>query len=448
MSRKAAKTWEEIFDSTPLLEEIRQRGWVRLHTQELRERYHAEPRLLKKVDEYESLPEVFREHGIVPLSLTNQEYVLLQIGEKGKPLFPDLPPPKGLPHWQDTQALERFLTLPWATGFTNESQALDAAYLSGILFDFVGEEELYLTIRGRMRFRHEIPLRFRTKEGIKEFFEDGGNPLAASGFQLEIDAGYESPHFVYLIEAKKRVQSTFNLRQVVFPYHLWQHLLRGEKAIRSLFLVYTNPYYFLYEIKITDPFVLNAIEVTRSAWYALGVPPLTLAEIQRLIATSRPVAIPDIPFPQADNLLRIYNLLESLVQRESLTAEEVATEEEFDIRQGHYYLSAAEWLGWLKRIGRGQRALTRLGHRIAKGNTVQRTRLTIKSLAQRPVFHEALKWWVKYQDLPPKAQIVHWINQASEQGTIRPLSGSTPGRRAQTVLAWLRLLYPLVKERL
>jgi len=447
MSSKAAKHWEEIFRSTSLLEEIRQRGWIRLRTQDLRERYHAEPRLLKKVDEYESLPDVFRNYGIVPISLTNQEYVLLQIGEGGKPLFPTLPSPKGLPRWQDTRTLTKFLTLPWATGFTNESQALDAAYLSGILSDFVREEELYLTIRGRMRFRHEIPLRFYTEEGIKEFFEEGGKPLTASGFQLEIDAGYESPHFVYLIEAKKRIQKSFNLRQVVFPYHLWNHILRGEKTVRSLFLVYTNPYYFLYEIEITDPSVLNAIRITRSAWYALGTPPLSLEEVQKLITTLHPKEIPETPFPQADSLLRIYNLLEVLTQRENMTPEEVATEEEFDIRQGHYYLSAAEWLGWIKQAKQEQRILTKIGRQIAKGDTVQRALLTMKSLAQRPVFHESFEWWVKHRNLPPKPKITHWIKQASQQRKIKPLSGATPARRAQTVLAWLRLLYPMVKER-
>jgi hypothetical protein len=65
---------------------------------------------------------------------------------------------------------------------SSESQAIDFAYLISLIRNFTGENELYLTIRGRHgseKFSFNIP-------NVKQ-------PVNVSGVQIEIDAGFESP---------------------------------------------------------------------------------------------------------------------------------------------------------------------------------------------------------------------------------------------------------------
>ena len=436
------KAWEAIFEGEHIPQTLEKQGWVTITAEVIRKKYHKEPRLLAKTDAYEALPTVFRENDAAPLSLTNEEYAILRLGNKGKPLFPKLPPVLDSPnHINIENCARRIVTLPWEEHFTSESQAIDAALAARILQDFVGEENLVLTIRGRRRFQKSLPLRFSLKGKVAEF------PLKSQGFQIEVDGGYESPRHVYLLEAKNKAHKTFNLRQVMFPYLFWKDYLRGRnatKTVRPIYMVYTAHNYFLYEFTVRNEDVLNSLRVVRAGWYVLGAPPLTLANIREMVQIQDPTSVLDTPFPQADSFLRLYDILEEVRRKGALTANEIAEHQEFTLRQGNYYASAARWLGWLGKQGNAF-VISKDGKRLLATPLNKRPRLILQRLAQRPVFHEALRWWGNTAKLPPKGQIEQWIIQAVERKQIKTLSQSTIPRRASTVAGWLQILAAWVR---
>ncbi len=431
------KTWQRIFDEHPYISTaLNNDGWIVLTADELR--VYGEPRILAKIDSFETLPKVFKKHNAALLSLTNDSYIILKLGQEGKPLFPKLPPVTTPPRYYSPQDLQdRFVTLDWQRHFTSESQALDAAFLAGILQDFTQDNELYLTIRGRRRLATPIALQFSIPSGSSLSF-----PQSIQGVQIEVDAGYESPRHVYLVEAKKRLQTTFNLRQVYFPFAHWQAYLqnkRSAKTIRPLYLLYTAHQYFLYEFSIRPSGNLNDISVKHSQWYVLGEPPLTLGDLSQIVQATASTFVPHIPFPQADNLSRVFNILERIAHQPQMSAEEIAQEEAIVVRQGNYYLSALRWLGWLE--GKGtHKKLTKEGRRVLKASAIERPQRLIRVLASRPVFRQAIQQWSQTQNIPSQKQIEQWIFQETKRKHISPLADSTIPRRAQTVRAWLQNL--------
>ncbi len=437
--------WNTIFRQERIGDALQKQGWYLIQARTIKQKYGWEPRLLAKIDDHESLPAIFQDHDAVILSLANGRYVIVRVGNHGKPFFPTLPP-----IWESPRHIplgdlpERYHTFRWKKAFTGESEAIDAAFASRLLHDFVGEEALTLTIRGRRRFslKQKLPLRLRINRTLKEFPGlEFGSP------QMEVDAGYEAPSSLYLIESKLHLTDNFNPRQVFFPSIYWQRQLRAKgsrKSVRPIYLLYTNHFYYLYELEIEDE-AINAIHVRRQQWYILGEPPWTLRWLGELLAKTQLVPQPEIPFPQADLLPRIYDLLEALQRMGAMTIPQVAERQHFTERQAYYYASAAKWLGWAE-IEKSQVTLTKAGRKLAKTPPYSRLEKTLQVLSCRPVFRSALILWHKQHKLPSQAQIGKWIEEAGARGEIKGLSGNTVHRRAQTARHWLQMLAPLVKS--
>ncbi|GEM_PF-3907633 len=445
MNRSQDQQWKTIFRQEKISDALQRQGWYLISAKTIRENYGWRPRLLTKFDNHESLPSVLKEHDAAILSLTNGHYVIVRVGDRGKPFFPTLPPIWEPPRHIPLDDLpQRYHTFQWNTAFTSESMAIDAAFVSHILHDFIGETELTLTIRGRRRFSLDgrLPLRLLIDHTIREFPElHFGTP------QMEIDAGYETPNGIYLIESKLHLTGNFNPRQIFFPHIYWQRQLQARgsyKTVHSLYLLYTDFFYYLYELELRDE-ALNALHVTRQQRYFLGEPPFTFQWLRALLERNSPIPQPAIPFPQADLLPRIYDLLKTLNRLGTRTIPQIAEQQHFTERQAHYYAAAARWLGWTE-IERGQITLTKEGKGVAREAPASRAEKTLTVLSRRPVFHQALLFWCEQRTLPAQPQIEHWIAQASTEGTIKAVSGNTIHRRAQTALHWLQMLAPLVKS--
>ncbi len=445
MSRTNSKheRWTIIFRKEGIGDALQRQGWYQLSAKTLKARYGWEPRLLAKIDDYESLPPIFRKHHAAILSLSNDRYVIVRVGHRGRPFFPTLPSIWEAPQIVPFQDLpQRYHTFKWEKAFTGESEAIDAACASRILHSFVNEENLTLTIRGRRRFSldEKLPLRLRIDHKLKEFRElEFGRP------QMEVDAGYETPNNVYLVESKLHLTTNFNPRQVFFPYIYWRRQLkarRSSKNVRPIYLLYTHHFYYLYELEIQEEAV-NAIRVTRQQWYILGGRPFTHLWLDQLLARTHVIPQPQIPFPQADLLPRLYDLLDVLHRRGMMSIPQIAEEQHFTERQAHYYASAAKWLGWVK-VVRGRATLTSAGKQMAQASPLRRLKQTLHVLTARPVFYLAIRFWCKYRVLPTQTEIRAWIASAAEEETIKSISGDTIHRRAQTVRHWLQMLAPLV----
>lgn len=128
------------------------------------------------------------------------------------------------------------------------------------------------------------------------------------------------------------------------------------------------------------------------------------------------------PFPQANNLGLVVNVLRSIGKNKSVTSKDVAEKFGLTQRQGSYYIGALSWLGLAERDGEVYR-LTNEGQRVYRLNTAQKMRYIAKFTIANPVFSK-----VYTQKRVTKTDM--------RKAKMHKLSDSTQARRISTAKAW------------
>ena len=195
----------------------------------------------------ERKPDFFKENNLLLLPASNKEWVII----KGDGYF-DIP--------TENIAKEKFKsnlkfeldTLPEDS--TSESKYIAEAFAKGIIQDFTGQDNLYLTLSGR-------------KYASFHYNAYGFN-LSCNSIQIEIDSGYESKDQVILIEAKSAGEvSNEVIRQLYFPRRYISNIT--NKKIRNIFFVVTDKgqYVTLYEYDFKSEDTYESIFLVDSKKY-------------------------------------------------------------------------------------------------------------------------------------------------------------------------------------
>jgi predicted transcriptional regulator len=128
------------------------------------------------------------------------------------------------------------------------------------------------------------------------------------------------------------------------------------------------------------------------------------------------------PFPQANNLGLVVNVLRSIGKNKSATSKDVAKQFGLTQRQGSYYIGALSRLGLAERDGETYR-LTNEGQRVYRFNTAQKMRYIAKMTMANPVFSK-----VYTNKRVTKTDM--------RKAKMHKLSGSTQARRVSTARSW------------
>lgn len=381
-------------------------GGLRVSAAQIKSLTGVEPRLATKFDHREARPEALRQSTILPVK--NGEYLVVA-GDGYHDLEPSAA--RVVNYRVPAATARRTSTLPWSEVPSSESQVLDMAVVSGMLGQFLGEETLHLTVRGRLRSP-----RFDFTFGLSDGSRLG---VEVEGVQIEADAGVEGDSF-YLIEAKLGRRDNFHVRQLYYPYRMWRATC--SKPVFPVFCCHSDRvfHFWLYEFAPSSDY--HGLRLLKQTSYSLdeevGTP--TLAN---LLATYPPVGLPPgIPLPQADRLERVIDLVDAVASG--------ASDYGFLPRQADYYRNAAAFLGLLEA---GQ--LTALGRKFTGGSRGQRHAILVQRLVELPILREACEFMEAEARFPSSA----WVAERMLAATDR-LSSSTVQRRARTVLAWLQWL--------
>ncbi|MCS7084999.1 MAG: hypothetical protein RMM53_00765 [Bacteroidia bacterium] len=138
----------------------------------------------------------------------------------------------------------------------SEMQHLDYAYAASIIRDFMSDQTLILTIRGR-----KYTPRFEFYAG------DYRHRITVHGVQTEVDAGYEGKNQVVLIEAKNAPSSNVIIRQLYYPFRQW--MAHTRKPVKIVFFEKKDGEYRLWEFGFSDPEDYHSIQLTRSGKYVV-----------------------------------------------------------------------------------------------------------------------------------------------------------------------------------
>ena len=319
---------------------------------------------------------------------------------------------------------------------SSEAIALNCAYITNILRDFLEEEELFPTVSGKMGsgiFSFDI-VQINTDQKINVIVENS---------RMEIDGGYEGDNSLNLIEAKNYISDDFLIRQLYYPYRVWKS--RVTKKVRPIYVVYTNGIFTIYEYKFNDINEYSSIELVRCKKYSIEDTNIDLGTIQKLIDNvDKFVEEPKISFPQANSFERVINLCE-LLQNSEKKKQEITDNYEFVDRQTNYYTDAAIYLGLIKKYGTRTKKfeLTDLGKRILSLNYKSRQIEFAKLILLHKVFYMTIKNYFEKAEMPSDNEIVKYMKDCELYNICKD---TTYYRRASTIKAWIYWIINLVTE--
>lgn len=415
--------WEKLFDKYDILNEVARNGQFIISAGQIKE--FREPRLMTKFDHKVNLPKVFTNNQLAILPITRGDYVISSFQA-----YKEFEEPSNKIERVSIPAHIQSLMPQF---LLSEAIALNCANACGILEDFLEDEELTATVSGRMS-SGEFDFNINTKLGTRM--------VSVANSQIEIDAAYEGINYLSLFEAKRDLSDDFLVRQLYYPFRVWNK--RVTKPIKSVFLVFSNGIFNLYQYEFSDPQNYSSLKLVKQKNYMIATE-ITLMDIENLLNRMPETQEADIPFPQADTISRVINLVE-LLKDNPMSKSSITSKYAFDARQTNYYTDAGRYLGLIQKycVNNDNDARFKLSE---KGccimNLPYRERqLAIASqiLQHRP-FRETLRLHLKNGVMPDKKIIVQIMKKSD---LYRVAADSTYFRRASTVMNWVSWILGLI----
>jgi hypothetical protein len=379
---------------------------------------------MAKQDTQSSRPSIFKQNNLSIFPVDNGRYIIFKDNDlKSYYSYDSSLDDTLITEYTPKADIHNFKTLQLGA-ISSESQAIDYAYLISLIKTFTNESELFLTIRGRLRSNE-----------FDFYLPNCDHRVNVSGVQIEVDAGFESPEKVYILETKIGKRDDFHIRQLYYPYRDWS--IRTNKEVVPLFVIYTNGIFYLTEFRFGDAF--GELQIVKCEAYVVNEPPRQTINLDDLIRTFEVAAEEphDVPYPQANDLDKVIDIVTRFDDTLN-TKELISLYFEFDERQGDYYANAAIYLGFLKRSEDDGKTfeLTPLGRELRRcNNRNQRNLLLLKQILAKPTFNTLIRDLIQLDcnlDRLGNAHIAEVVDAKT------PLSGQTVGRRASTVKRWLR----------
>jgi hypothetical protein len=422
---KNDQAWEKLFAKYEILSKIETTGYFEITAGRINE--FREARLMTKFDHRINLPRLFAEYDLAILPVSRGSYVLARFAAYQK--FPRMDQRvHEVVFPEDLESIDFH-------HITSEAAALNCAYVSGVLADFLDDSKLLPTVNGRMSSN---TFAFQ----IWDTAGRGNMGLTVSNAQLEIDGGYEGARSLALIEAKNFIAEDFLIRQLYYPFRLWQN--KVAKQVRPIYAVYSNGVFSFYEYEFEDPHHYNSLVLVKQKNYSFESLAISLDDLREVFNRVTNVPEPEIAFPQADSFMRVINLCELLLEHE-MSRNEITVNYAFDARQTNYYTDAGRYLGLIVKRNEQRMSIYSLsesGRKIFKQPYKTRQLQFVGLILAHQVFRETLHRYFELSTMPAKAEIVALMHQA---GLYHIEKDSTFERRASTVSGWVKWIAELLR---
>lgn len=370
---------------------------------------NEDARLMAKIDRIENLPRIFRENDLFLLPISRSEYAIVRGGGYHM-----------LEATTEIKTVTYKIPLPdSAFSWKRESEEvhLGNANSSGLLREVTGIPDLTRIPIGRIT----TP---------KFSFYVNSSQITVDRAQIEVDAGFESRKEIVLFEAKIGVPSSFSIRQLYFPFRMAYEL--GDKKVRNFFFCLSREgekrIYIFWEYRF-DPYdSFESIKLVQCKKYQIKIS-------NRISVTSYQSVRPDNSkkdIPQADDVNKIIEFPLRVFEGYD-TAEKIKHQFGFVNRQSSYYRQASEILGLVSRDKRSRYKVTDRGEEFLRLPSQQKSHYLCKLLLEFPIVNEVfLEASIDPTKVIGRQHIVGLLKKHSH------LTGSTLGRRAQTIISWFK----------
>lgn len=418
---KNESAWKKLFETNPVLDEIKQNGVYHINAQTLNKVCQREPRLMVKIESKTNLPSVLKCNKLCILPDKNRgNYVIGHFNAFTKISYENQ-------NELDVPTEPHFDTLnPFA--ITKEPGIILSAFNYGILNILADEQEVRMTNFGR---ESTNPFSFKIDN-----LNDPNNPytINVGRSQLEMDGVFESEDYIINIEAKMKIRNDFLIRQLYYPYRLLNE--QTEKKILNVFMTYSTGTLYAHIYKFDDIENYNSISLMESYKFNF-TEEISVSDIANIIYNAKIVDEPvGVPFPQANCMERVFDTLDLINSNEGISDADIAYSMSIDPRQGGYYGNACKYLGLTERIKKQsyENYLSKQGKELLSLSFKQRKLKMIELLCRHKVFNHFLKEYLEQRSPPDINEIIEWIKT---NVTSIDADKGTPGRRASTVKQWI-----------
>ncbi len=421
------KAWDKLFKKYDILHHVKEDGFFNISASQIKE--FREPRLMAKFDHTVNLPELFAENKLAILPITRGDYVISHFDAYHR--------------FEENNSsdiiqvsLPSYIQSLDCNNISSEAIALNCALASGIIADFMEDNDIVSTVSGRMGSGDFSFL-------IGDTVRGGTRKVHVNNSQIEIDAAYEGISSLALFEAKRDLSDDFLIRQLYYPFRTWKRCI--TKPVRPIFLVYSNGIYRLYEYAFEDEQNYSSLKLIKQKNYSIEDTSISLLDIQNVLNSVRIVDEPEIPFPQADKFERVINLCE-LVCENVLSRADVTEKYDFDSRQTNYYTDAARYLGLLEKETEGRTptySISEKGRKILSFNYKKRQLEFCECILSHGAFNKVLRLYLQTGTMPSKNDIVAIMK---ESGLYKIDSDETYRRRASSIKGWVNWIVSLIDE--
>lgn len=425
--------WQVLINKYDISTEISNNGFFKISASQIKE--VKEPRLMAKWDSSEQLPNSLKKNKINLLPDSRSSYILSDFL-----LYQELP--KVVEHVKNMAKVELpDLQTINVDNISSEANAINVLQISGILEDFLEldlDDVLYATFNGRMssgKFDFKVDTRRQIQLKVD-----------VDRAQIEIDGGFESDHCVVVLEAKNVLHEDFHIRQLYYPYRLWES--KVDKPVRLIFSIYTNKIFRLMEYRFKEKENYSSIELVRTKNYSLEDTSITLDEIKDVYDSIKDTEVisdnmnveDSVPFIQADNFERIVSLLENMYEN-PMTSEEIIELMKFTTRQRDYYFNAGKYLGLFQKLKEDKvrkYGLTNIGVAVYKKSYKERQLELVKLILSHRIFRDLFEEILETGVIPDKGRVVELELEYNV------CSIDVASRRATSVISWLNWIFNLV----
>lgn len=423
---KTNQAWNILFERHDILRHIHAYGSYTIQANDIKR--VREPRLMAKFDESHTLPEIFQHHRLSILPISRQAYV---IGP-----YATYRPLEYVQIAARPFHIPQLDTLP-TTQLHGENHTLAVLYNSGVMQQICNSPHVLPTFHGRMGsgvFAFQIAHSSTAQQQ---------HTIAVHNAQIEIDALYETPDAVFIIEAKNKHVSDINVRQLYYPFRAWHGRVR--KPLYAIAVVHSHEMYYISTYHFADVLNYNSLTAIDHQVYTMAQPPIHWDTIAQLYAElPLPTPIADIPFPQADDFDRLRKLLEALHDAGGeMTTAHITQFLQYAARQSDYYVNAARYLGFVEKTDRQLYRITTPARHLLSTSARAQTLALMRAILSRPIWHTLGRTLIQRKQPPTIAEVVHVMQQYPH---LHQCTQSTIPRRAQTVLSWLRWIAQRVDE--
>ena len=412
MANKNDTAWNKLFPRHNILQEIAQNGVCEITADQIK--VEREPRLMTKFDHAIQRPDIFKQNDLNIQPTARGSYIIGRFEN-----YFTMPKPAN--RTIEIFSLPDFIKTIVPDQITSEAISILCAHHGGLFSEVMGEDSA-LTIMGRMGtgvFNYQIA-------------QTGGAlyPISVQKSQCEVDGGFEGLTTLALVEAKSHACDDFLIRQLYYPYRLWQG--KTTKSVVPIFMTHSDGVFSFYKFAFTDDQLYNSLVLQEVRHFQFGKIGIAMEDIVRIHHAITPVNEPPITFPQADSMARLIDLLWQLdAAGGQLNTDEITGLQDFVKRQADYYTNAGRYLGLIDKPKLATYQLSEKGRVVLAMTHQNRCLELVRLILRHKVFHDAFGLYLKNNTLPDKKAIVTLIQ------SVDGISGDTLNRRTSTVLSWL-----------